>query len=130
MVIFDAEGSTSMLGAAEHDAVVAAVRFSSVRDIEMVIVDGVIRKEDGRLVEVNMKGKKTQWRDVVKELRRSREEVQKRLDNLGGEKGKELLIVSLSTTLLALLYCWLTEARTCGTSTEMTLSSINRDELI
>jgi cytosine/adenosine deaminase-related metal-dependent hydrolase len=124
VVVFDAEGSTSMLGAAEHDPAVAVVRFSSVRDIEIVIVDGIIRKEHGMLVDVDMKGQKTTWRGIAKELRGSREEVQKRLDKLDVEKGKELLIVSPSTTVRSFSYFWLTETRTCGTSIVTTSSSL------
>jgi cytosine/adenosine deaminase-related metal-dependent hydrolase len=80
VVVFNGEESMGMLGATEHDPMVAVITFSSIRDIECVIVDGVIKKERGMLVDIDMKGKKTPWRDVAKKLRRSREEVQKRLD--------------------------------------------------
>lgn len=86
VVVFDGEESMGMLGAAEHDPVVFVVRFSSIGDIEYVIVDGAIKKERGLLVDIDMKSKKTLWKDVTKELRRSREKVQKRLDGLDVEK--------------------------------------------
>lgn len=92
VVVFDAEGSPGMLGAAEHDPVVAVVRFSDVRDIEYVIVDGVIKKEHWKLTDVDVNGKKMSWKDIAKELRRSREEIQKRMDGLDVEKAKELII--------------------------------------
>ena len=43
--------------AAEHDPVAAVVRHSSILDIEMAIVDGVIRKENGRLFPVTVNSK-------------------------------------------------------------------------
>lgn len=123
VAVFDAEGSIGMLGAAKHHPVTAVVRFSGVRDIECMIVDGVIRKEHGMLMDVDIQGRRTPWRDVAKQLRRSREEVQKKLDGLDVEKGKELLIVSPSSILCSLSYCQLIRVRTCGTSIVMRLSS-------
>jgi cytosine/adenosine deaminase-related metal-dependent hydrolase len=55
VVVFDA-GTPSMLCATEQDPVVAVLRFSDVRDIDMVMVDGVIRKEGGKLTDVDAEG--------------------------------------------------------------------------
>ncbi|KAL3461738.1 hypothetical protein BJX64DRAFT_300098 [Aspergillus heterothallicus] len=56
IVVFDAAGSPGMVCAAEEDAVAAVVMHSSVGDVEVVIVDGVVRKEGGRLVDVGVLG--------------------------------------------------------------------------
>jgi cytosine/adenosine deaminase-related metal-dependent hydrolase len=53
IVIFDAR-SPGMLCAAEEDPVAAVVQHASIRDIEAVIVDGKIRKLDGKLVSVKV----------------------------------------------------------------------------
>lgn len=58
LVIWDAL-SPAMLGAAQHDPVMAIVLHSGVGDIEAVLVDGVFRKRDGKLVDVEM----TEWRE-------------------------------------------------------------------
>jgi cytosine/adenosine deaminase-related metal-dependent hydrolase len=91
VVVFDA-GTPSMLCATEQDPVVAVLRFSDVRDIDMVIVDGVIRKEGGKLTDVDAEGESVRWEEVAKEVKISREEVQVRLDGLDVERGKELLV--------------------------------------
>ena len=50
LVIFDAPNSVGILSAAEFDPVVAVVRFSEAADIEYVIVNGVVRQKEGKLV--------------------------------------------------------------------------------
>jgi cytosine/adenosine deaminase-related metal-dependent hydrolase len=95
LVVFDAAGSVGMLSAAEHDPVVAIMRFSEAADIEHVIVDGVMRKRDGKVVatEVSLDGKgATEWKGVAEEVRRSQREIQKRVDGLSLEKGRETLL--------------------------------------
>lgn len=51
LVVFSAT-SPSMLAAAQQDPVMAVVLHSSARDVEDVIVDGVVRKRDGKLLPV------------------------------------------------------------------------------
>lgn len=92
LVVFDGL-SPGMLAAAVEDPVAAVVLHSSVRDVEMVIVDGLVRKENGRLCDVTVEegaeerdegsrekngveiGQKLSWGDVAKELLRSREAI-------------------------------------------------------
>lgn len=72
--------SPAMTAAAKQDPVKALVMHSSVVDVDMVVVDGVIRKEEGKLVGVKpfewceddrafVEGKGTiAWRDVAKSV--------------------------------------------------------------
>ncbi|KAF7294550.1 5-methylthioadenosine/S-adenosylhomocysteine deaminase n1 [Mycena indigotica] len=72
LVIFDGE-SPAMICAAAHDPVAAIVMHASVRDVDTVIVDGKIRKREGKLLAVSgLKGEELQWKDVAKKLLRSR----------------------------------------------------------
>ena len=57
-----------MLAAVEHEPIAAILLHSSVRDVDTVIVDGVVRKENGKLLPVQAKGKQWQWSDVAKEV--------------------------------------------------------------
>lgn len=69
--------SPGMCAAAEQDPVAAIIAHSSPRDVVGVIVDGVVRKESGALVSVEVEGgKRLEWRDVAKELLASREKIQ------------------------------------------------------
>lgn len=84
IVVFDAT-SPAMVCAADQDPIAAIVFHSSARDIEMVIVDGQIRKTKGQLIPVDLDMSSTdilertrsrvEWPDVVKELRASRERI-------------------------------------------------------
>ena len=53
LVIFNSQ-SPGMLVAADRDPVAAIVLHSSVRDVDTVIVDGIVRKKDGVLQPVNI----------------------------------------------------------------------------
>ncbi|KAI9704305.1 MAG: hypothetical protein M1836_007166 [Candelina mexicana] len=86
IVIFDAM-SPSMCCAAEHDPVAAIVLHSSVRDIDTVIVNGEIRKQNGKLLSTKlekqvpeMSGGEVQWPEVARQLLKSREDIQKRIE--------------------------------------------------
>lgn len=94
IVVFDGLGP-SMVCAAQHDPVAAVVLHSSPADIEIVIVDGVVRKQQRELKDVNLnsdadlmwKGvkelrQKLNWKDVSRELISRRIELQKRVDKL------------------------------------------------
>ncbi|KAL7901625.1 hypothetical protein HDV63DRAFT_404819 [Trichoderma sp. SZMC 28014] len=83
IVIFDGL-SPSMICAAEEDPVAAIVLHSSIADIETVIVDGRIVKQQGKLVPVELDMSlsdfkpakaRLEWSDVAKELLKSRQRV-------------------------------------------------------
>ena len=61
IVIFDAL-SPGMVCAAAHDPVAAIVLHSSVRDVDTVIVDGIVRKESGKLGVVDVDKKGGSWK--------------------------------------------------------------------
>lgn len=82
IVIFDGH-SPALVCAAEHDPIAAIVLHASTRDIDTVIVDGRIRKRDGKLVPLGIDesigaiGKShVEWRDVATQLLRTRERIQ------------------------------------------------------
>lgn len=85
LVIFDAS-SPAMVCAAEQDPVAAIVLHSSVRDVEMVIVDGEIRKHNGKLLPVDIsaslpgvtvKKQHVRWEDIAKQLQDSRARIER-----------------------------------------------------
>lgn len=84
LVVFDAM-TPAMICAAEEDPVAAIVLHSSVRDIEMVIVDGRICKRNGHLQPVHcnpslpgvtIPAHMIEWRTVAKELTLSRKRIE------------------------------------------------------
>jgi cytosine/adenosine deaminase-related metal-dependent hydrolase len=89
LVVFDAL-SPSMVGAAQHDPVAAVIMHSSPADIETVIIDGVVRKKNGKLlrVDVDENAKQTvgndvlEWKEIAKEIVTSREKMQKEMDKI------------------------------------------------
>ena len=84
IVVFDTL-SPGMICAAEEDPIGAIILHSSVSDIDAVIVDGQFKKRGGRLTSTkldlalssDLKLEKTdvEWRDVARELLRSRETI-------------------------------------------------------
>lgn len=97
LVVFDAS-SPSMVCAAQHDPVAAVVLHSSPSDIEMVIVDGIIRKQDGKLMPVDMKAGRAiwageekdliEWKEVSKTLVQKREALQEKLGKIDYEEAR------------------------------------------
>ena len=90
ILVWDA-ASPGMVCAAEEDAVAAVVLHSSPADLEMVIVDGVIRKEGGKLKSVDFSGGKEiwegekdiwAWKEISKELARRRVEMMKKVEKI------------------------------------------------
>lgn len=85
IVVFDAS-SPGMVCAAEEDAVAAVVMHAGVSDIQTVIVDGVVRKEGGQLVDIRIldslssieRNAEMTWKEVRGRLLESRERIQKR----------------------------------------------------
>jgi cytosine/adenosine deaminase-related metal-dependent hydrolase len=89
LVIFDAL-SPAMVAGAQHDPVAAVMLHSSPADIETVIVDGVIRKRDGKLLPVTVeetakdviKKETLEWSDIVKEILAGRARMQGDIDKI------------------------------------------------
>jgi cytosine/adenosine deaminase-related metal-dependent hydrolase len=89
LVIFDAT-TPSMICGGEHDPVAAIVMHSSPGDIEAVMINGIWRKKEGKLLPVHVEEdalkitKKAElgWADVARELLSSRESIQKKIEQL------------------------------------------------
>ncbi|KAG4424196.1 hypothetical protein IFR04_002600 [Cadophora malorum] len=96
--------SPGMVCAAQHDPVSAIILHSSPQDIEMVIVDGVVRKNAGRLKSVDVKAGRDlwsgvekdvlEWRDVSRELVKRREVLQKKIEKIDMEAATRALIAA------------------------------------
>ena len=82
-VIFDAN-SPSMICAGVHDPVAAIILHSSPADVDTVIIDGIVRKQDGKLLDVRVDetgskvaGQETlMWSDVARNLISTRERIE------------------------------------------------------
>ncbi|KAF2676989.1 Metallo-dependent hydrolase [Lentithecium fluviatile CBS 122367] len=89
LVLLDAM-SPGMIGAAQHDPVAAIILHSSPADIDTVIVDGIVRKRDGKLLPISVDagasgivGKETlEWSEIAKEIVKSREVIQKETEKV------------------------------------------------
>ena len=88
-----------MVCAADHDPLVAVVRHSTIRDIDTVIVNGVVRKENGHLLPIDVLSQKAlggnsvlQWSDVAKHLCESRKDIQVRVEKCDVEVAQKALI--------------------------------------
>lgn len=97
IVIINTETPT-MICAAVHDPVVAVARFASVRDIDTVIVDGIIRKQGGYLLPVTADegsavaaGSEIKWEDVARQLVQSRKAVQEKVEKASSDAAMGLL---------------------------------------
>lgn len=99
LTIFSAT-SPGMVAAAQHDPVAAIILHSHPSDIDYVIVDGVLRKSAGKLVNVDVDKKaqaltgqpKISWEDVAKEVIRRREVLQKKIEQIDMKPATEALI--------------------------------------
>ncbi|WXC52722.1 hypothetical protein QX201_012386 [Fusarium graminearum] len=82
LVIFDAN-TPELLCAADQDPLAAIVLHSSIGNVDTVIIDGIVRKRGGKLVDVEVEedmrdvaGKEhLGWSDVAKAMRKSRVEI-------------------------------------------------------
>ncbi|MBV35958.1 MAG: hypothetical protein CMP47_11005 [Rickettsiales bacterium] len=104
LVIFDAKNSVGMLSAVEYDPVTAIVRFSEAADIDTVIINGEIRKRNGRLVDLAVSGDGVEgkavngnktpmpWSQIAEEVRKSQKDIQARVDGLSIEQGRNTLL--------------------------------------
>jgi cytosine/adenosine deaminase-related metal-dependent hydrolase len=89
LVIFDAL-SPSMVAAAQHDPVASIILHSTPADIDTVIVDGIIRKEGGKLLPVSVDGAARQvtgetildWTTVARKVVSSRANMQEEIDKI------------------------------------------------
>ena len=106
IVLFDTN-TPAMACAAEQDPVAAVVRHATTREVDTVIVGGNIRKQDGKLVPVDLKGKPEQntfssqdylndqevwsWNAIAKELEVSRRSVEEKTQGVNMEIGKAKL---------------------------------------
>lgn len=97
LAIFDAL-SPGMVGAAQHDPVASIILHSSPADIEMVIVDGIVRKRDGKLLPVDIddgaqktvRKSKLEWSEIARMVVSSREvidEKARKVDVAAGIEG-------------------------------------------
>lgn len=92
--------SPGMVAAAQHDPVAAIVLHSNPSDIEYVIVDGVLRKSAGKLVNVDVDKKaqaltaqdKISWEDVAGQVIKRREVLQKKIEQIDMKAATEALI--------------------------------------
>ena len=98
IVIFNGMGP-AMVCAAQQDPVSAVVLHASPRDIDEVIVDGQVRKRKGTILPVVLEEEISNrergtflWEAVAKELLRSRNEIQERIDKIDFSKtGDEVI---------------------------------------
>ncbi|OHW99641.1 amidohydrolase family protein [Colletotrichum incanum] len=103
LVIFDTS-NPSMLPAAEEDPVAAVVLHSSERDIETVIIGGVVRKENGKLLPITvvdeiqgannlgLDRKQFSWREVAKKLIESRKRLNKKAEGIDMKAAEKTII--------------------------------------
>jgi cytosine/adenosine deaminase-related metal-dependent hydrolase len=77
-LVFWYKNTPGMIAAAEQDPVAAIIHHSSLRDVKSVMIDGMFRKRDCKLLPVVLLGMGAMgWEDVAREVLRSRKEVLK-----------------------------------------------------
>lgn len=94
IVVFDGL-SPGMLCAAQHDPVAAIILHSSPADIDLVLVDGIMRKRDGSLLPVSVdtwareavSATSLTWKEIARETMRSRETIQKQAEQVDIAEG-------------------------------------------
>ncbi|KAK8073745.1 hypothetical protein PG994_004644 [Apiospora phragmitis] len=103
VLVFDTD-SPSMLAAAAENPVAAIVLHSNPSDIEMVIVDGVVRKEGGKLCDTHVAaapveaksavppGTTLSWKQVARRVLDSQLSLKTRAQGMDFEANEELLI--------------------------------------
>lgn len=104
VVVFDGS-SPAMLAAARQDPVAAVVLHSSIRDVDMVMVDGLVRKEGGEMLDVQVAGapqglsketvpigKTLFWKNVVTETLKSKDGLVPKMDGIDFKPGEEAII--------------------------------------
>lgn len=99
LVIFSGT-SPGMVAAAQHDPVAAVMLHSNPNDVEYVVIDGIIRKRAGKLIDVTVDKKAEEiagkprlvWDDVAREVIARRDVLQKKIDKIDMKAGTEALI--------------------------------------
>lgn len=109
IVVF-ATDTPAMACAVDEDPLVAIVRHAGTREVEIVLVDGVVRKAKGSLPDVDLEqelgdwegrkavegcsvdGGKLQWAEIMRQLLRSRGEIERRIDECDVEKAKDITL--------------------------------------
>jgi adenine deaminase len=99
LVIFSGT-SPGMVAGAQHDPVAAVILHSNPGDIEYVIVDGVLRKSAGKLVNFDIDEKaqhhvdhlKLSWDDVAKQVITRREILQKKIEKIDMQAATDEII--------------------------------------
>lgn len=89
LVIFDAL-SPAMVAAAQHDPVASIILHSTSADIDTVIVDGIIRKKDGKLLHMYVDEAARQvtgetvldWTTIARKVVSSRAKMQEEMDQI------------------------------------------------
>jgi cytosine/adenosine deaminase-related metal-dependent hydrolase len=99
LVIFSGT-SPGMVAAAQHDPVAAVVLHSNPGDIEYVIIDGVIRKSAGKLINVDVDEKaqmhagqsEVSWEDIAEQVIERRQVLQNKIEQIDVEAATSELI--------------------------------------
>ena len=95
LVIFN--GNTpSMVCAGVHDPVAAIILHSSPGDIDTVIIGGVVRKQNGKLLDIELDSVgqevagtgRLKWGDVARSLIKSRERIEAEASKMDTEAGE------------------------------------------
>ena len=101
IVLFDAN-SPGMV-CSSNDPLSAILLNSSIRDVDTVIIDGVIRKRDGKLLPVDVDSaaqklagsKQLEWRDVAKEIIRSQKNIVEKIDKIDFDAERPRLLQAM-----------------------------------
>ncbi|KAL5327980.1 hypothetical protein ACEPPN_005686 [Leptodophora sp. 'Broadleaf-Isolate-01'] len=97
ILVWDAM-SSGMVCASQFDPVAAVVLHSSPADLEMVIVDGVVKKSEWMLKDIDLSAGREMWsgeegvkswRDIAKELVKRRTAMQEKVDQIDMEAAKK-----------------------------------------
>ncbi|TDZ48408.1 5'-deoxyadenosine deaminase [Colletotrichum trifolii] len=103
LVVFDAS-SPAMLPAGEEDPLAAVVFHSSERDVETVIVGGIVRKENFRLLpvtveggvegakDIGLDGKQIGWSEVARNLLESRKRLNAKAEGIDFKAAEDSII--------------------------------------
>ncbi|OAG00859.1 uncharacterized protein CC84DRAFT_1168083 [Paraphaeosphaeria sporulosa] len=94
LVIFDGL-SPAMVCAAQYDPVAAIILHCSPGDIDMVLVDGMVRKKDGLLLPVSVddlakeavSATSLTWKDIARETMKSQQAIVKQADQVDVAEG-------------------------------------------
>lgn len=105
LVIFDGN-SPAMICAGMQDPVAAVILHSSPADVDTVIVDGVVRKRNGRLRDVELdaaakavaKQESVSWTDVARSLLRSRERIERESSRMDVRDAQEKTMQAFDMT--------------------------------